>query len=521
MSTTAVAGVTDVTFTAANNNLRVSTTTGTTYDATIDVSDKATWTALLATNTAIRSLISNNDSDISSLWSALTSTNTSIRSAITSEVAAVVDAAPASLDTLNELAAALGDDANYAATVTTALGTKAATSTTISAGTGLTGGGSLAANRTISLSHLGIQNLSDPNADRIMMWDDSAGAMAWMTAGTNLSISGTTLSSTDTNTTYSAGNGVSLSGTTFSVAAGTGLTQEASGLALSHLGIQSLTDPGADRIMFWDDSAGAVTWLAPGSNMSISGTSLNSSYTDTNTTYSAGTGLGLSGTTFSLSHLGIQSLSDPNADRIMFWDDSAGAMAWLAPGSNMSISGTSLNSSYTDTNTTYAAGAGLDLSGTTFSLESDARGDLFYMGRDTNDYYAVNTTTHDWYLDGVLDMRLTNAGTLHCDGDVIAYSTTTSSDRKLKDNIRNVENAIDKVKQLNGVEFEWKKDGSSSAGVIAQDVEAVLPQAVKEVEDLNTKEPYKTVNYDALHAILIEAIKEQQAMIDELKAKIG
>lgn len=172
----------------------------------------------------------------------------------------------------------------------------------------------------------------------------------------------------------------------------------------------------------------------------------------------------------------------------------------------------------TNTDTTYSAGAGLDLTGTTFSLESDARGDLFYMGRDTNDYYVVNTTTHDWYLDGVLDMRLENTGDLHVDGDVISESTVTSSDIKLKENIVNVENALDKVQQLNGVEFTWKKNGEKSAGVIAQDVEKVLPQAVKEVTDLQTDEAYKTVKYDALHAILIEAIKELKAEIDELKA---
>jgi len=493
----------------------------------------------------------------------------------------LVDSAPATLDTLNELAAALGDDPNFATTLTTNLGqrlgaaasitlagdvsgsgsfssnavsitctvaddshnhiignvdglqtaldAKALGATTISAGTGLTGGGSLAANRTISLSHLGIQNLSDPDADRIMMWDDSAGAVAWMTAGSNLSISGTTLSSTDTNTTYSAGNGVSLSGTTFSVAAGTGLTQQASGLALSHLGIQSLSDPGADRIMFWDDSAGAMKWLSAGSNMSISGTSLNSSYTDTNTTYSAGTGLGLSGTTFSLSHLGIQSLSDPNADRIMFWDDSAGAMAWLSAGSNLSISGTSLNSSYTDTNTTYTADGnyGLTLSGTTFRLEDDRR-----RNSSSTDIYSGNThdyTFYDashgirWYTAGSEEMRLENDGDLHVDGDVVAYSTTVS-DERLKENIVGIDDALNKVLQLNGYTFSYKADGKVSAGVIAQEVEKVLPEAVAEKGlpyKADDDQMYKVVTYDALHGLLIEAIKEQQAMIDELKAKIG
>jgi hypothetical protein len=170
-----------------------------------------------------------------------------------------------------------------------------------------------------------------------------------------------------------------------------------------------------------------------------------------------------------------------------------------------------------DNNTTYSPGAGLDISGTTFSVESDLRSDVFQIGRDTNDYYIVNTTTHDWYLDGALDMRLANNGDLDVDGDVTAYSVTTTSDEKLKLGIRNVDNALEKVKQLNGIEFTWKKDGTKGAGVTAQDVEKVLPQAVKLNKNLKTQEEFKSVNYDALHALLIESIKELSAEIELLK----
>jgi hypothetical protein len=223
------------------------------------------------------------------------------------------------------------------------------------------------------------------------------------------------------------------------------------------------------------------------------------------TNISAGTGLSGGGTlasdrTISLSHLGIESLSDPNDDNIMFWDDSEGAMKWLGIGDGLTLSGNTLSASA--------------------SIDSDMRGTIFQIGRDTNDYYAVNTTTHDWYLDGALDMRLESDGDLHIDGDIISESTTTSSDVKLKENITTVENALDKVAQLNGVEFTWKKNGEKSAGVIAQDVEKVLPQAVKEVSDLNTGESYKTVKYDSLHALLIESIKELKAEIDTLKNNI-
>jgi len=182
---------------------------------------------------------------------------------------------------------------------------------------------------------------------------------------------------------------------------------------------------------------------------------------------------------------------------------------------NQLTNGAGYITGYTDT--TYSAGAGLDISGTTFSIESDLRSDVFQIGRDTNDYYIINSTTHDWYLDGALDMRLANNGDLDVDGDVTAYSVTTTSDEKLKLGIRNVDNALEKVKQLNGIEFTWKKDGKKGAGVTAQDVEKVLPQAVKLNKNLKTQEEFKSVNYDALHALLIESIKELSAEIELLK----
>ncbi|MEK9699770.1 MAG: tail fiber domain-containing protein, partial [Candidatus Poseidoniales archaeon] len=114
----------------------------------------------------------------------------------------------------------------------------------------------------------------------------------------------------------------------------------------------------------------------------------------------------------------------------------------------------------------------------TISIDTDLRGDVFQIGRDTNDYYVVNTTTHDWYLDGVLDLRLQNDGNLHVEGNVVAHSAVTSSDIKLKENIKIIEDPVAKVQQIKGVEFTWKKDGNESAGVIAQDVEQILPQAV-------------------------------------------
>jgi hypothetical protein len=71
--------------------------------------------------------------------------------------------------------------------------------TSVETGTGLIGGaaGSEGAALTLSLNHLGLENLSDPNADRLIFWDDSAGATEWATIGTGLAIVGTTISNTD------------------------------------------------------------------------------------------------------------------------------------------------------------------------------------------------------------------------------------------------------------------------------------------------------------------------------------
>ena len=174
-------------------------------------------------------------------------------------------------------------------------------------------------------------------------------------------------------------------------------------------------------------------------------------------------------------------------------------------------------------NTTYSAGAGLDLTSTTFSVESDLRGEVFYIGRDTNDYIGVEATQINFVLDGSTDMALFNSGDLHVIGNVIAYSSTLS-DERLKTDIVKIDGALDKIAQLNGYTFTYIADGKKSAGVIAQEVQKVLPSAIVESklpltmgDDDETE--YMTVQYDQLMGLLIEAIKELKAEIAELKGE--
>jgi hypothetical protein len=114
-------------------------------------------------------------------------------------------------------------------------------------------------------------------------------------------------------------------------------------------------------------------------------------------------------------------------------------------------------------------------------------------------------------------------GDFHADGNVIAYSTSVS-DERVKENIEVVTDAVAKVQKLRGVEFDFIVDGKRSAGVIAQDVEKVLPQAVIEKKAYILKgveDYYKVVEYSQLTSLFIEAIKEQQAQIEDLKAEVS
>ncbi len=138
-------------------------------------------------------------------------------------------------------------------------------------------------------------SLADPDADRILFWDDSAGSMAWLEAGSGLTIAGTTITASGGGsalaaeednaaisgatalTTLDFGNGLdgSYASNELDITVDLGEYTGAD-LPLSAGGTgATLADPGADRILFWDDSAGQATWLDVGAGLQISGTTLS------------------------------------------------------------------------------------------------------------------------------------------------------------------------------------------------------------------------------------------------------
>jgi hypothetical protein len=133
---------------------------------------------------------------------------------------------------------------------------------------------------------------------------------------------------------------------------------------------------------------------------------------------------------------------------------------------------------------------------------------------------AINqslVTTADVRFDsiGVDTAAPGTSGVIRAANDIIAFY---SSDERLKDNISNIPNALEKVESLRGVEFDWNDNQEvyegHDIGVIAQDVEKVLPEIVE-----NRDNGYKAVKYEKLTAVLIEAVKELSARVKELENK--
>ena len=80
----------------------------------------------------------------------------------------------------------------------------------------------------------------------------------------------------------------------------------------------------------------------------------------------------------------------------------------------------------------------------------------------------------------------------------------SSSDKRLKKSIKQIDGALDKVNKLKGVSFEWKESGTQALGLIAQDVEKVIPELVTTDDN-----GFKGIRYNNIIAVLVEAIKEQ------------
>ena len=118
--------------------------------------------------------------------------------------------------------------------------------------------------------------------------------------------------------------------------------------------------------------------------------------------------------------------------------------------------------------------------------------------------------------------QVTTSGVARFANDVVAYYSF--SDKRLKTDIKATTNNLDKILKLEPVEYTWKdggREGKKEIGLIAQDVEKVVPEVVRENERLNDDTLYKQIDYEHLVSTLIGAVQEQQKQIDELKSIIN
>jgi hypothetical protein len=141
---------------------------------------------------------------------------------------------------------------------------------------------------------------------------------------------------------------------------------------------------------------------------------------------------------------------------------------------------------------------------------SDGRQRLFF----TNVSHTYLKSSDNIYF------RTENSDTDNCyiaSGSITCVNLNSTSDINLKKDIEVISDANDILSQINGIRFSWKSDGKKCVGVIAQEVEKVLPELVVESEN---EQKTKTVNYQGLIGVLIEAVKDQQKQINLLKEEI-
>jgi predicted nuclease of predicted toxin-antitoxin system len=147
---------------------------------------------------------------------------------------------------------------------------------------------------------------------------------------------------------------------------------------------------------------------------------------------------------------------------------------------------------------------------------STTSGNPYISSTNELGFYTANTVT-SLYLFGSGNVGINNttdngyklyvAGTIYATGNI-----TANSDLTLKKNLTIIDNPTDKLMQLNGYAYQWKEDDSHQYGVIAQEVEKILPYAVSTGND-----GIKGVSYNQIIPVLIEAVKEQKKELEELR----
>ena len=187
---------------------------------------------------------------------------------------------------------------------------------------------------------------------------------------------------------------------------------------------------------------------------------------------------------------------------------SGAADSSAADGAGISIDGASATILYSHSGTKFVSNKPFEAT----SFSGDGSGLTGVASTDN-----IQTATVANFLDGITVAGVTTTssnvnvtGNVTVTGDVTANDFNSTSDVTLKQDVSVIDNALEMISQLEGVSWKWKETLKPSLGVTAQNVETVAPELV-------CNGSHKSVNYNGLIGILIEAVKELKSEVDELK----
>ena len=448
-------------------------------------------------------------------------------------VANVIDSAPAALDTLNELSAALGNDANFATTISTQIGTKADASDLLTkvskSGDTITGDLSFGNNNKINLGTNDNLQLYSTGSNGLIF--NNSGDLYFYNNVDDRNIIFRTDNGSGGTTNYIIANGAT-GGVELNHYGNEKLTTTASGISVTgsieisatpslntHAATKAYVDnavstgtgaldtdnvPEGTTNLYYTDArvdariptavssftndAGYLTAHQDLSAYALQTQLFSGSYTDLTNTPTIPTNNneltnGAGYTTFN-SNQATDTTSVVTFDRIVLNSTTDASATSTTHG--LQVGTTAGQNIIVDTNEVMARDNGV-VSG-------------LHLNADGGDVTINNNLT---------DKVTFSEGFITATGDVTAYS-----DRALKRNIQTIENALEKVTEMRGVTF--LKDGRASLGVIAQEVETVIPEVVRQ-DDYGMR----SVAYGNIVGVLIEAIKEQQKQIEILQSEIA
>jgi len=276
-------------------------------------------------------------------------------------------------------------------------------------------------------------------------------------------------------------------------------------------GTLSADDPNADRLIFWDESAGKLTHLSAGDGLEINGTEIKAT-TSAITIQDEGVALTNAAEILDFRGGGVTATGDGTKKTItvlgLTFQNEGDPLATVADTVNFTGDGVSVTGETNLKTVTITQGGGDGH----VDLQQNNENSFFQI------CFAVSSETEDVFVNDNLRLQVRpRDGALRVMGDITAFR---SSDIRLKDNISPIKNALTKVSSISGNTFTWNeksdddKQGNDDVGVIAQEIDTLgLPGITTTREDGT-----QAVMYEKLVPLLIEAIKELKGEIDELKS---